>query len=43
MRPLFTVEKNKLKIPVEDIINTRLTFSNLKESGYIEYLDVEEE
>lgn len=30
MRPLFTVENNKLKIPVEDIMNPSLTFENLK-------------
>ena len=42
MRPLFTVENNKLKIPAEDIENRSLTFENLKECGYIEYLDVEE-
>ena len=42
MRPLFTVDKNKLKIPVE-AINSSQTFDKLKESGYIEYLDVEEE
>jgi hypothetical protein len=43
MRPLLTVENNKLKIPIEDIQKESLTFENLKESGYIEYLDVEEE
>jgi hypothetical protein len=43
MRPLFTVENNKLVIPAEDIENPNLSFENLKEHGYIEYLDVEEE
>lgn len=35
MRPLFTVEYNKLKIPPDVMTNPALTFDNLKESGYI--------
>jgi DNA-directed RNA polymerase II subunit RPB2 len=42
MRPLFTVENNKLKLKQEDL-NENLTFNDMKEKGYIEYLDVEEE
>lgn len=30
MRPLFTVENNKLKIPPEDAMNPALTFENLQ-------------
>jgi DNA-directed RNA polymerase II subunit RPB2 len=43
MRPLFNVENNILKIPPIDIANPGLSFDDLKERGYIEYLDVEEE
>lgn len=42
MRPLFTVENNRLKIKAKDIVED-MNFDRLKEMGFIEYLDVEEE
>jgi hypothetical protein len=39
MRPLFTVERNQLKIKARDIA-TDMNFDKLKEQGFIEYLDV---
>lgn len=42
MRPLFTVENNKLKMKAHNITE-EMNFDKLKELGFIEYLDVEEE
>ncbi len=42
MRPLFTVENNKLKIRADDI-RKDMNFEQLRERGFIEYLDVEEQ
>lgn len=43
MRPLFVVqEDNKLAIKAKDVQNPNYTFEQLKELGFIEYLDVEE-
>lgn len=39
MRPLFTVERNQLKIKARDITSD-MNFDKLKEQGFIEYLDV---
>jgi hypothetical protein len=40
MRPLFTVENNRLKLSPEDLIG-EYTFQDLRKKGLIEYLDVE--
>ncbi len=40
MRPLFTVENNRLKMSPNDIKGD-FTFEDLKSNGLIEYLDVE--
>lgn len=42
MRPLFTVQHNKLKLRTEDL-EGEWTFLDLRKKGLIEYLDVEEE
>ena len=42
MRPLFTVENNKLKMKESDV-SKKMNFDTLMEQGFIEYLDVEEE
>lgn len=39
MRPLFTVENNKLKLRPEDL-EGEFTFQDLRKKGLIEYLDV---
>lgn len=45
-RPLFIVENNKLKIKknlIPDLIRAEMSFENLLQEGYCEFLDVEEE
>lgn len=41
MRPLFTVENNRLKLKPEHL-EGEWTFDDLRKKGLIEYLDVEE-
>lgn len=41
LRPLFTVENNKLKLRPEDLEGP-FTFNELRKKGLVEYLDVEE-
>lgn len=45
-RPLFIVEKNKLKIQkthIQNIFNEKFDFEDLLKTGLVEFLDVEEE
>lgn len=40
LRPLFTVESNKIKLKKSNI-KDNISFYDLQSSGYVEYLDVE--
>ena len=42
LRPLFTVENNKIKMKKSDIAEPT-TFTDLQSNGFVEFLDVEEE